>query len=94
VAAHGLRRSWWPRSRQNRRGNSGSGREGHDNDRSSLEDDDSAKGTTDRSEKVAATLNPGGKAAATMDPAKTMKGRATERVQPGKGLLRTWEGVV
>jgi hypothetical protein len=89
-----LRRSWWPRPRHNRRGNNGSCREGHDNDRSSQETDDPAEGTTNISGKVVATVNPTEKAMTAKDPTKAMMGRATGRVQPGRGLLRTWQGVV
>jgi hypothetical protein len=88
------RRSWWPRPRQNRRDNGASGREGHDSDGSSQEDSDLAKGKADLARKVAAMMNPTGKAATVMDPTKAMKGRATGRVQSGRGLRRTWQGVM
>jgi hypothetical protein len=77
-----LRRSWWPclRPRQNRRGNGGSDREGHDNDGSSLEDDDPTKGTIDLAGMAATTVNPVGKAMAATDPTKAMKEWAMGRV--------------
>ena len=39
-------------------------------------------------------VDPAGKAAAATDPTKAMKGWAAGRVQPGRGLRRTWQGVL
>jgi hypothetical protein len=39
-------------------------------------------------------VGPAGKAAAATDPAKAMKGWAAGQVQPGRGLRRTWQGVL
>jgi hypothetical protein len=72
-----LRRSWWPRPRQNRRGIDGSGWESHDNDGSSHEDGNLAKGRIDLAVKVAVAVDPGGKAAATTDPTKATKKEGT-----------------
>jgi hypothetical protein len=83
-----LRRSWCPRPRQNRRGNGRSGREVDDSDESSQRDSGSSQ--EDRS-----NGDPVGKAAAATDPTKAMKeGWAAGWVQPGRGLRRTWQGVL
>jgi hypothetical protein len=39
-------------------------------------------------------VDPAGKAAAATDPTKARKGRATGRFQPGRGLRRTWQGMM
>jgi hypothetical protein len=39
-------------------------------------------------------VDPAGKAATATDPAKAMKGWAAGRVQPGRGLRRTWQRVL
>jgi hypothetical protein len=39
-------------------------------------------------------MDPAGKAAAATDPTKARKGRATGRLQPGRGLRRTWQGMM
>jgi hypothetical protein len=39
-------------------------------------------------------VNPARKVAAATDPTKAMKGWAAGRVQPGRGLRRTWQGVL
>jgi hypothetical protein len=46
------------------------------------------------SRKGRSNVDPAGKAAAATDPTRVMKGWAAGRVQPGRGLRRTWQGVL
>jgi hypothetical protein len=85
-----LRRSWWSLPRQNRRGNSGSARQGHDTDKSNQEDGDPAKGTTDLVGKVATTVNLAGNVVAATDPTKAMNGRVAGQVQSDRGQRGAW----
>jgi hypothetical protein len=55
---------------------------------------DLAKGTANRAEKAASTWNPAGKVATATTPTKAMKGWAARRVQPGRGLRRSWQVVL
>jgi hypothetical protein len=73
------------RRRRNRRGNSGSGREGHDSDGSSHEDDDPTKETADLVGNGATTVDLAGKVAAATDPtlATTKKGAAAGPTRQG-----------
>jgi hypothetical protein len=46
------------------------------------------------SRKGRSNVDPAGKAVTAADPTKAMKGWATGRVQPGRALRRTWQGVL
>jgi hypothetical protein len=46
------------------------------------------------SRKGRSNVDPAGKAATATDPMKAMKGWAARRVQSGRGLRRTWQGVL
>jgi hypothetical protein len=88
-----LRRSWCPRPRQKRRGMSdpaGKATTATNPDgktRSSQRDGGSSR-------KGRSNVDPAGKVAAATDPMKAMKGWGGGRVQPGRGLRRTWQGVL
>jgi hypothetical protein len=72
-----LHRSWWSHPEQNRRGNGGSGREGHDSNGSSLEG--RSNGESGREERGSDGSNEGDEGEG-------------DRAGPGRGLCRTWQG--
>jgi hypothetical protein len=88
-----LRRSWCPRPRQNRRGTTDpAGKATAATDPAGKTRSGQRDGGSSRDGR--SNGDPAGKATAATDPTKAMKGWAAGRVQPGRGLRRTWQGVL
>jgi hypothetical protein len=88
-----LRRSWCPRPLQKRRGMSDPAGKATAATYPDGKTRSSQRGGGS-SREGRSNVDPDGKAAAATDPTKAMKGWAAGRVQPGRGLRRTWHGVL